>query len=299
MLQQRIITAIVLLAVTALCLGSGVTWLEYAFLAAWVIIGCWEWSRLARPTTSPSQNRFLAISTLLVSALLLAYVTYSIADQSKAASYISHDITILACGLAAAWWLYIFTTLNTGVQKLHYHQAPFYAIGFLLLLFTGYVLLNGYQQYAYTLFSAMTLVWIADTGAYFSGKAFGKNKLAPTISPGKTWEGVWGALVAVYALAAIWIAIDYWLTHDWLLQTNTAPSIFGVLWQASPMALIVGVPILLASSICGDLIESIAKRLANAKDSSQLLPGHGGVLDRIDALLPTLPTALAFASLIH
>lgn len=294
MLQKRLTTAIVLLALTAVCLGSGIQWLEHAFLAAWVVVGCWEWCRLARPTASPSQNRFLATCTLLVSLILFAYVVYSFANQ-----HTTFNTTTIACGLAAAWWLYIFATLNAGVQKLNHRQTAFYAIGFLLLLFTGYILLSHYQQYAYTLFSAMTLVWIADTGAYFSGRAFGKNKLAPTISPGKTWEGVWGALVAVYALAAIWIAIDSWLVNDWLLQQNTAPSIFSLLWRASPMVLIVGVPILLASSICGDLIESIAKRLANAKDSSQLLPGHGGVLDRIDALLPTLPTALAFASLIH
>ena len=130
------------------------------------------------------------------------------------------------------------------------------------------------------LLSVLVLVWIADTAAYVFGRAFGKRKLAPHISPGKTWAGVVGALIAVIALALL--ANRFWPASDLLSNRLVARYGFGA---AALLAALVVV------SIVGDLFESLLKRQAGVKDSSHLLPGHGGVYDRIDALLPVLPLA--------
>jgi phosphatidate cytidylyltransferase len=140
------------------------------------------------------------------------------------------------------------------------------------------------------LLSVMALVWIADIGAYFSGKAFGKRKLAPSISPGKSWEGAIGGGIAVLVIAAITIFAAPsapWLQDTFAVQLQ--------LRRGWPMALLV-LLVLVAASIVGDLFESQLKRRAGIKDSSNLLPGHGGVLDRIDALIPVLPFAALVGS---
>ena len=135
-------------------------------------------------------------------------------------------------------------------------------------------------------------MWVADIGAYAAGRTFGRHKLAPTISPGKTWEGVAGGMAAVLALAALWVHLidSRWPVDSASLYTRLVERFgwFGLV----PLALL-----LAAFSVVGDLFESLVKRAAGAKDSSRLLPGHGGVLDRIDALLPVLPIAMAMATL--
>jgi phosphatidate cytidylyltransferase len=131
----------------------------------------------------------------------------------------------------------------------------------------------------------MALVWIADIGAYFSGKAFGRRKLAPTISPGKSWEGAIGGGLAVLLIASVSIVAAPsapWLQDSFAVALHTR---FG--WTGALPVLL----LLVAASIVGDLFESQLKRRAGLKDSSSLLPGHGGVLDRIDALIPVLPLA--------
>jgi phosphatidate cytidylyltransferase len=136
--------------------------------------------------------------------------------------------------------------------------------------------------------SILCLVWMADIAAYFGGHAFGRRKLAPSISPGKSWEGVWSGMGAVLVLAWAWVS---------LIGEAGSPSLFSVLfdrfgwmWGSVMLLLLSGV------SVVGDLFESLVKRAAGAKDSSRLLPGHGGVLDRIDALLPVFPLALALCA---
>jgi phosphatidate cytidylyltransferase len=135
------------------------------------------------------------------------------------------------------------------------------------------------------LMSILTLVWAADVAAYFGGRAWGLRKLAPHISPGKTWAGAWSGVAAVCALGLLWLWAD--TRGDW-----GSSSLYTVLWQRSPVLLPVGVALLVGLSIAGDLLESLVKRVAGVKDSSGLLPGHGGVLDRVDALLPVLPVAV-------
>ncbi len=144
------------------------------------------------------------------------------------------------------------------------------------------------------LLSILVLVWVADIAAYFAGRAFGgrfsRGKLAPSISPGKSWEGVWGGMVGVVLLALIW----RWVDQAWQLQV---PSLYSRLGQQGDWFLWLAVLFLAAMSVVGDLVESLIKRSAGVKDSSGLLPGHGGVLDRVDALLPTLPLAMMLISI--
>ena len=147
------------------------------------------------------------------------------------------------------------------------------------------------------LFSVLVLVWAADIGAYFAGRGLGgkffARKLAPSISPGKTWEGVLGGLVAVVAVGCLWIQAD----RHWVLDSV---SLYSRLWQQGVWFALLALLWLTAWSVVGDLLESLIKRSAGVKDSSGLLPGHGGVLDRLDALLPVLPMAMMLQlSLIH
>jgi phosphatidate cytidylyltransferase len=135
------------------------------------------------------------------------------------------------------------------------------------------------------LLSVLLLVWVADISAYFAGRAFGRRKLAPSISPGKSWEGVAGALIGVALVSQIWIALD-------AQNPAWSPSLYTLLSQQGALTLLLGLLFLTVMSVVGDLVESLIKRSAGVKDSSALLPGHGGVLDRVDALLPTLPLAL-------
>jgi phosphatidate cytidylyltransferase len=146
------------------------------------------------------------------------------------------------------------------------------------------------------LLSVLVLVWVADIFAYFAGRTFGlkftRQKLAPTISPGKSWEGVWGGMAGVLALAAAWTAMDA------ALQAQV-PSLYTRLAAPGAWLLVIAALFLAAMSVVGDLVESLIKRSAGVKDSSHLLPGHGGVLDRVDALLPTLPLAMMLATLVR
>jgi len=128
------------------------------------------------------------------------------------------------------------------------------------------------------LLMVLGLVWVAETAAYLAGRAFGKRKLAPAISPGKTWEGAAGALVASVIYAIIWTQFD--------------PGLVALVQGAAWLPYLAGAVLLCAVSIVGDLFESAAKRRAGVKDSGSLLPGHGGVLDRIDSATATLPVAL-------
>jgi len=144
------------------------------------------------------------------------------------------------------------------------------------------------------LLSILVLVWVADVFAYFAGRAFGlkftRRKLAPAISPGKSWEGVWGGMAGVVVLALAWVWAD-------ASAQATVASLYSRLATRGWWLLLLGVVFMAAMSVVGDLVESLIKRSAGAKDSSRLLPGHGGVLDRVDALLPTLPIAMMLAFL--
>jgi phosphatidate cytidylyltransferase len=144
------------------------------------------------------------------------------------------------------------------------------------------------------LFSVLVLTWAADIFAYFAGRAFGGKlvvrKLAPTLSPGKTWEGVMGGVIGVMVCAWAW----RWFDGS---MPALPPSLYTRLGQVGVGFSVLALLFLTMMSVIGDLMESLFKRSAGVKDSSGLLPGHGGVLDRVDALLPVLPLAMVFVSL--
>jgi len=144
------------------------------------------------------------------------------------------------------------------------------------------------------LLSSMALVWVADIAAYFFGRALGgriiRRKLAATISPGKSWEGALGGFFGVCVLAWGWQRLESTFAVD-------GPSLYTLLFQRGAAWAVLALVFLTAMSVVGDLVESLVKRSAGMKDSSQLLPGHGGVLDRVDALLPTLPLSMMLVTL--
>jgi phosphatidate cytidylyltransferase len=163
------------------------------------------------------------------------------------------------------------------------------SIGLLLLSFAWLAVVQARLVGINFLLSLLVTVWVADIGAYFAGRRFGKKKLAVRISPGKSWEGVYGGVAAVLLLAVAW---SLWSPLD------DSPSVYAKLLGGQGwLMVLLGALLMVAMSVVGDLVESLVKRSAGMKDSSALLPGHGGVLDRVDALLPTLPLGMMLYSL--
>jgi len=163
--------------------------------------------------------------------------------------------------------------------------------GLLLFACAWLALVQARQVGLEFLLSVLTLVWMADIAAYVGGKAMGRRKLAPSVSPGKTWEGAISGVVGVLVLAGTWI----WADAQGL---GGHSSLYARLWSLGSLLAVIGLLFLTAMGVVGDLVESLVKRSAGAKDSSRLLPGHGGVLDRIDALLPVLPLSMMFVTLL-
>lgn len=266
MLKTRVITALLLLAVLLLVIFSG-SFKAFAGLAI-IFFACaaWESLRLFR-------SRFAVVVALVWTILFIYLIVTGSFKQS-----------MLLCGLCVAIWaLRLAPSLAIGLPSLEsagnrlltgiYSVAILGAFIALLMLF---------QRSTLYMFSVMAIVWIADIGAYFSGKAFGKRKLAPSISPGKSWEGAIGGCIAVLIASAVTVAIPA-LNDTFAVQVYLKWNWPGFLAILILMA---------AASVVGDLFESQLKRRAGMKDSSSLLPGHGGVLDRVDALIPTLPFAV-------
>lgn len=275
MLKTRIITAIVLLAVLLPILFFLPAVYIGAFFLVAVLAGAWEWSRLLTPE-APRAAWLYAIFCLAIILILLALQN------------VSWQFSLLL--LAVLFWFFVAPFIlargmNLSLTKLR----PFYVVlGLILLPATWFAIVFLRELGLVFLLSTMALVWVADIGAYFVGKAFGKRKLAVQISPGKSVEGAVGGLVLcyIYALACVFfLPFESTIFGAWAIR-------FG--WV--PMLLMV--TLLTAFSIFGDLFESQLKRLAGVKDSSQLLPGHGGVLDRVDALIPTMPIAAILAGLV-
>jgi len=197
-----------------------------------------------------------------------------------------------------AWWLALLLWVLGGVWVLRrgpgtwpaMPKAARQVLGFVALWLAWLAFANAKTIGINFLLSVLCLVWAADIAAYFGGKAFGRHKLAPTISPGKSWEGVWSGMAGVLVLGVIWILLER------NLQVDSASLYARLQERAGVVGLVLALVFLSAMSVVGDLVESLVKRGAGAKDSSGLLPGHGGVLDRIDALIPVVPLALALSS---
>ncbi len=276
MLKQRVITALVLLVILGAAMLAPVRWPLLAIFVLMSTLACWEWERLS---LSEGQQRWAWPLALLNGALMvwLSVYWYHTGPQGQAADLVYRALV----PLMAALWVVGATSLVLQGQATQRAQGVLLSVmGVLapLVAWASLYLFLHDQGIVYVL-SLLVLIWVADIAAYFAGRAFGKAKLAPRVSPGKTWAGAVGGMAA----AALWmLASANWpgsFAADVLLRWG---------WVATAA---LGV-VLAALSIVGDLFESLLKRRAAVKDSSQLLPGHGGVYDRIDALLPVAPVAL-------
>jgi len=259
MLKTRIITAIVLILGFLLALFNTSDFVWSFITLGITLLGVWEWSNLIK------LNKVQMLSYLTVALGISLFIFYM--SKTPLAQY-QQQLILLLLGCATFFWMVIAPIL-LSTRKIPSHQLVMCLLGLLLLITTwlGFVGLHSISPWL--LLAVIATVNIADTAAYFSGKRFGRHKLAPAISPGKTWEGVAGALLAV--------------------------TLYGVVlcyYQGYSQWLVVAMWFIVVLSVMGDLFESLLKRQARIKDSSQLLPGHGGVLDRIDGLIPTLAIAL-------
>jgi phosphatidate cytidylyltransferase len=278
MLRQRVITALVLVAIIFAALAADSRW-PFALVTLLLLAACaWEWGRLNQASGALA----VALAALLAGAGLL---TMFGGWRESAPS--------------AVWWLVSLfwlvggaLTLRVGPPAWPRLAAPLrWVIGPVVLWAAWLALIHARVVGINFMLSMLCLVWMADIAAYFGGRAFGKRKLAPSISPGKSWEGVWSGVVGVLALAWIWVQLDQRFGFDGPSLYSHLVVGFGWLWAAIALLVLCGL------SVVGDLVESLVKRAAGAKDSSRLLPGHGGVLDRVDALLPVMPVSLALSGL--
>ena len=278
MLRQRIITALVLVAVMLGALAADSAW-PFALLTLLLIAAAgWEWARLNQAGAG--------LALAFGGALALA------GGATLSGPLKDHAPPALWWAAAALWLGLGAVALRSGPTAWpQLPRAVRWAVGIVALWSAWLALTHAHVIGVNFMLSLLCLVWMADIAAYFGGRAFGRRKLAPSISPGKSWEGVWSGLAGVLVLAGIWAFVEAGGGAD-------STSLYRALFLQ--LGLIAGAAALLAlagMSVVGDLVESLVKRAVGAKDSSGLLPGHGGVLDRIDALLPVFPLALAFVTL--
>lgn len=261
MLKLRIITALVLLPIVL-----GAVFFTERSLFVWIagfffLAAGWEWSSMIKGAVMPVRLVWMA---LLVAAMVLAEMYRPV-----------WLLTWLPC-----WWLLALVAVLAYPRLTIWHNLPAQAlIGLMLLVPSWQAVVQVQQQGAvglagpWALMFILLWVWAADTGAYFAGRAFGKHKLAPSVSPGKTIEGlVGGAALALVIVAAV----------AWFAPTS-----------GNRFALLAVALVTVLASVLGDLFESMVKRQAGVKDSGTMLPGHGGMLDRIDSVTAALPVALA------
>jgi len=262
MLKTRIFTAAImlLLFLAALFYLSAVFWT--ILLLALTVAGAWEWSKLAKFSLTYS------ITYLLLTAIVGGELLFTLSDAVLSDPYTPLFLWFYVA--SSVFWVLGATCLLKSNRSIR-NPIILSLIGWILLFPTCLALFQLRAIDPLLLLGFMATVWISDTAAYFTGRAWGKRKLAPGISPGKTWEGVAGALVAVSFYAVAWNYVAGEKAHGLLLV---------------PLLLV-----LVLMGIIGDLFESLMKRHAGVKDSGNILPGHGGILDRIDALTSTLPIA--------
>jgi len=271
MLRLRVITALIL---APLIIWSVLAFSHQALaieLGLILTVAAWEWAQL-----SGIKNNLARIAFSGVMLIIMLLMTWLLHDSMQWLTWLLYGNLL--------WWIFgliLVISFRTPAEKL---PQQFNHLGVALNLLAGVIIIGGAfvaltglhqapEYGAYYILILLLLIWIADIAAYFTGKKFGRHKLAPHVSPGKTWEGVAGAAVAVF-IAAFVIAK--------MLKYSTAHQMLFIL-----LALVS-----IAVSILGDLTESLFKRRVGVKDSSQLLPGHGGILDRIDSLMAAAPVFL-------
>ncbi|WP_328187738.1 phosphatidate cytidylyltransferase [Marinobacter sp. OP 3.4] len=262
MLKTRILTALILAPIAII----GIFFLPplgfAIFTGVAITLGAWEWANMAGYTSSPARMGYAALVALVLVAVFQLP-------------------TLNLLWLGVAWWILALLMVRSypGGTSV-WGSPPVRAVMGLLVLVPAWVGLNHLRNGS-LLFGELTsglvailyvflVVWVADIGAYFAGRAFGRAKLAPRVSPGKSWAGVWGGLAAVALLAVAAGLVAGAAMADTLLLLLASMLVAGI-------------------SVVGDLLESMLKRFRGIKDSSQLLPGHGGIMDRIDSLTAAIP----------
>ena len=258
MLRTRVVTALLLVAGLALILFALPPLAAVLAFAAIAALAAWEWGGLMR------QDRPARVMYAFVLLLFCWQLTVA-----------APELVPVFLGVSAAFWILVVPLWFRFKWALAGNDFFGYLIGALVILPMWAAMVALHAVSIWLLLAAMALVWVADISAYFAGRAFGRHKLAPAISPGKTWEGVAGAVAGVLIYGGI------------VLWFSPLGGKIPLAWPLLGLLLI----LLTAVSVMGDLFESLLKRQAGIKDSSGLLPGHGGVLDRIDALTSTLPLA--------
>lgn len=279
---QRIITALVLLVIVALALfASPLPYLMMGLIAVMMAVAGYEWGKLVpmqvgfnnksnelksnTPSTNPNANQstnrpfaFIYAGAVMVSTLVVLYAYPT--------------LWVAMSGIASVLWLFLIRYVVNYPEKVSQWHNPLLAvIGWVLLGATALSMLFLWQVSPWWLLYVFLLVWCADSGAYFVGKTWGKRKLSPKVSPNKSIEGLLGGLV-IGAMVAVVTTVLVGVSN----------------WQASLAFLLLSL-VTIAVSVFGDLFESMLKREAGVKDSGRILPGHGGVLDRIDSQLSALP----------
>ena len=257
MLKQRILTALALVPIVIACLFF-LPPLGFAVFAGIIItVGAWEWANFAN---IPSLGRY--VYAAFIALLLLG-------------SYFVPGLYVLVAG--ALWWVVAFFLMRKypAATELWSGQWGVGVIGLFVLVpgFVALLVLKNSANPNFLILLLFFLIWGADVGAYFTGKAFGRRKLAAAVSPGKSWEGFYGGLVIAFGIGA---GMLFWLGKP-------------VLTEPRGWAFLAGLVLVIMVSVLGDLVISMFKRNRGVKDSSNLLPGHGGFLDRIDSLLSAGP----------
>jgi phosphatidate cytidylyltransferase len=260
MLKTRIITALILIAalIPMLFMSSNMAWALIMLVIS--LLAIYEWGNLINLTPMTTAVYTLVCGVLGGIALLFM------------AEYGFHWLfyqSLFAFVIALGFWVFIVPILLTKFVVIQ-NKLLLMLFGFLLLAPLWLALVSARGADPWLLLTLLTTIWIADTAAYFSGKHFGKRKLAPSVSPGKTWEGVLGAMLAVSVFG----------TTLYFGGAVSSLAVLPLLWLVTLLGVV------------GDLFESLIKRQMNKKDSGNLLPGHGGILDRIDGLVPSLPIAV-------
>ncbi|CAN7234175.1 phosphatidate cytidylyltransferase [Polaromonas sp. LjRoot131] len=286
MLKQRVITAIVLLAILLPALFYKTPQPFCAVALLLIAAGAWEWGRL----NGYGQGVSTGLGLACVAACALSWY----------GGLLEKPLPMLWAAGGAVWVLAGGWLLRNGVAGWPRIPKVLRLVAGLVALWLAWLAVAQARVVGINfLLSVLLLVWVADIFAYFAGRTFGgrfsKGKLAPSISPGKSWEGVWGGMAGVVALSLAWVyagaaagGVGFW---------GEATLYSRLVANHGLLIMLLAVIFLAAMSVVGDLVESLIKRSAGVKDSSGLLPGHGGVLDRVDALLPTLPLAMMLVSL--
>ena len=279
MLKTRVITALIILPIVLVALFAFPNWAWDIFTLAIALVSCWEWGRFCQFSVG-GKRVYLALSAAVAAVIFLAYLDNRLVDFQQIAAVGFIISSLFWFVLAPLWLAKLWRPGSRAVAAL---------AGWIVVFPTWLAFLVLHDLSPWIFLSFAFIVWVADVFAYFVGKAMGKQKLAPSISPGKTIQGALGGLAGVAFYYFVW---------KLLAERSVAQ---GATWATDLLshgAWLLGFFLMLGVlSVIGDLFESWMKRGAGMKDSSGLLPGHGGFLDRIDALTSTLPVAALYIML--